>query len=180
MNSLQFRLPGARVLDLFAGSGSLGFEALSRGAETCVFVESARSVVKLIEENARTLTCTDRIKALETEVLHGLHTIVARGPYDIIFCDPPYAEGCEPLLLASLPFHSLLTPDGVFSLEWGRKKSVVDEVPDSIPLPGDPAGRFLKKKREKIYGDSILTNYYLSAVEAESPANPESEVDSHA
>lgn len=153
MNSLQFKIPNCRVLDLFAGSGALGFEALSRGAKDCVFVDLSKSAIKIIETNAKELGCGSRAKILEGNWKNLLHVIEHRGPFDLIFCDPPYAEGLELNLLNELPFKSLLGPDGLFSLEWGKKKSVIDELPEETFL--------LNKVREKNYGDSILTHYQL-------------------
>jgi 16S rRNA (guanine966-N2)-methyltransferase len=163
MNSLQFKLPGARVLDLFAGSGALGFEALSRGAEHCVFLDLSKPAVKVIEENVRDLKCGANVKVLEGNWRALTKVLGARGPFDLVFCDPPYAEGFEIDLLNELPFDRLLAPEGIFSLEWGKKKSVVDELPEETV--------WLEKIREKIYGDSILTHYQLKSgsLQAESP-----------
>lgn len=150
-NSIQFEIPEARVLDLFAGSGSLGFEALSRGAASVVFVESARPVCKLIEKNAAELKVSDRIELVEGAVLERVERMLQRGPFGIVLADPPYAEGWELKLLRELPWDRLLTPGGHFCLEWGTQKSVVAELPDSIGL--------LVKVREKNYGDSVLSTY---------------------
>lgn len=169
MNSIQFDLEGARILDLFAGSGALGFEALSRGAEECVFVELSKSAVKLIEQNAKSLGClpldsklssfkkeNEETAPKKTKILEGdwktLGGAMLRfAPYDFIFCDPPYAEGMEISLLKELSFQDLLKDSGIFTLEWGRKKSVIDELPDEV--------NGLKKIREKVYGDSILSHF---------------------
>jgi 16S rRNA G966 N2-methylase RsmD len=68
-NSIQTIMPGCRVLDLFAGSGALGFEALSRGAESVVFVESSRAALKLIEKNAEILGVTDRVQIVSEPLI---------------------------------------------------------------------------------------------------------------
>jgi 16S rRNA (guanine966-N2)-methyltransferase len=150
-NSLQSHIPEARVLDLFAGSGALGFEALSRGATEIVFVESARNAIKLIEQNAETLEVEDQIHILRDSA-HSITTKLAQfAPFDVILADPPYEEGWELKLLTTWPWSDLLTPDGHFCLEWGLKKSVVTALPDRVP--------FLEKVREKNYGDSVLTTY---------------------
>ena len=80
---------GARVLDLFAGSGSLGIEALSRGAGHVTFVEHAREAAEFIELNLRTLGCADAGTVLESDALAFIRPGV--GPFDLIFADPPYA-----------------------------------------------------------------------------------------
>ncbi len=87
MNRMEF--DGARVLDLFAGSGSLGIEALSRGAGHVTFVEHAREAAEFIELNLRTLGCGDAGTVLESDALSFLRPGV--GPFDLIFADPPYA-----------------------------------------------------------------------------------------
>ena len=150
-NSLQTAIPEARVLDLFAGSGALGFEALSRGATQVVAVEKAKGAVELIRANAQTLRCADRMKVLGGDCEDLWEAMLAAGPFDLVLADPPYAGGFELKLLA-LPFwERLLAPDGLFCLEWGRQKSSVEELPDETP--------FLVKVREKTYGDSVLSTY---------------------
>ena len=82
-------LEGALVLDLFAGSGSLGIEALSRGAARATFVESAPGAAEFIERNLQALGCEDAAEVLETDALALLRT--GAGPWDLVFADPPYA-----------------------------------------------------------------------------------------
>ncbi len=159
-NSLQMTIPGARVLDLFAGSGALGFEALSRGAESVVFVENGRAASKLIERNAAELEVTDRIKLLDCSVEQAARDLAHFGPFDVVLADPPYAEGWELKLLNNFDWSILLNPDGVLVLEWGTQKSQVSELPESAP--------HLVKAREKNYGDSVLTTYRR----AEIPGDP--------
>lgn len=150
-NSLQAAIPGSRILDLFAGSGALGFEGLSRGAVDATFVESAKPAVTLIEKSAKILGVEDRIRVLGDSVDRVLPRLLAAGPFDVVFADPPYAGGWESRLLSELDWEKLLAPAGYFCLEWGTQKSRVDQLPESVP--------FLVKTREKIYGDSVLTTY---------------------
>ena len=150
-NAIQFRVPDARVLDLFSGAGTLGIEALSRGASEAVFVELSKAAVKLLSENINEFKLRDRTQIISESV----ETVVARaktlGPFDIVVADPPYSEGWEDRLLKEMPWEVLLSEGGVFCLEWGRLKSQVKELPDQLP--------FLVKIREKIYGESVLTTY---------------------
>jgi 16S rRNA (guanine966-N2)-methyltransferase len=83
-------LEGCRVLDLYAGSGSLGIEALSRGAAHATFIESNRQAVALLEENLRTLGCEDRSMVLSMDALLALDQM--QKPFGLIFADPPYAS----------------------------------------------------------------------------------------
>lgn len=161
-NSIQMRVGRARVLDLFAGSGALGFEALSRGSESVVFVENARAPLHLIAGNAQELKVTDRVKIISDEISEtpGFWSkLTALGPFDIVLADPPYADGWEMLLLEKAPWEQLLAPEGIFCLEWGLKKSKIAELPEKFP--------FLVKAREKKYGDSVLTTYERQPIEPE-------------
>ncbi len=154
-NSLQSRIAGARVLDLFAGSGSLGFEALSRGAEEVVFVESARQVQKLIHQNSETLGVENKVHVLGESVQSALSKVRVFGPFEIILADPPYEEGWEMKLLTDWPWDELISEGGVLCLEWGLKKSIQSQLPERTP--------FLLKTRERIYGDSVLSTYALES-----------------
>ena len=150
-NSIQVSVPDAQVADLFAGSGSLGFEALSRGAAFVTYVESAASVVKMLEINAAELEVRDRIQIIKEPMERALKKIESLGPFDLILADPPYAAGWEEKLVYETNWETLLRPGGLFCLEWGVQKSQVKELPEKVP--------FLVKVREKNYGDSVLTTY---------------------
>jgi 16S rRNA (guanine966-N2)-methyltransferase len=150
-NSLQLYIPDARVLDLFAGSGALGFEALSRGATHVTFVESNRPAIKIIEKNIETLAVRDEVKILSESVDASFSHLKKFGPFDVVLADPPYEEGWELRLLNEVPWSEILVREGYFCLEWGVQKSEVAELPDEVQC--------LVKVREKNYGDSVLTTY---------------------
>ena len=151
-NSLQMEIPDAKVLDLFSGSGALGFEALSRDAASVVFVESSPVALKVLKENAVTLQLSPpRVEILGQKLPDGVSRLLKWAPFDLVLADPPYAEGWELRLLNEFPWEQLLTVGGKFCLEWGTQKSQVDQLPDETP--------FLKKIREKEYGDSKLTHF---------------------
>ena len=90
----RLRVEGARVLDLFAGSGNLGFEALSRGADSCVFVDNNRTSLGIVEENAALLQCLPQCEIVYDDAL----SFVTRGgrSFDLVFADPPYAFAPTP------------------------------------------------------------------------------------
>jgi 16S rRNA (guanine966-N2)-methyltransferase len=88
-NRIEFE--GARILDLFAGSGSLGIEALSRGAAHATFVENSHDAAEFIELNLRTLGCAEAALVLETDALGFVRP--GCGQFDLVFADPPYAFG---------------------------------------------------------------------------------------
>ncbi len=96
-NRLGAWIPGARVLDLYAGSGALGLEALSWGAERVTLVENDRRAVQAIRQNVRNLGMTDRTLILartaETAIAHAIRD---QDRYDLILCDPPWREGLSP------------------------------------------------------------------------------------
>jgi 16S rRNA (guanine966-N2)-methyltransferase len=107
-------LDGERVLDLFAGSGSLGIEALSRGAAHAVFVERSRSAAQVLLRNLGELELgPDRAEVRRTDVWSALRTAHRRGElYDLVFVDPPYrlAAGFAPRLAQELP--AVIVPGG--------------------------------------------------------------------
>lgn len=119
-SSLGERVVGARVLDLFAGTGALGIEALSRGAESALFVEEKRAAVAVIEKNFIRAKLRGRVRP--QEVFAFLEAPRAGERFDLIFADPPYERtkaGGEftRLLLDNEPLRDLLEPDGIFILE---------------------------------------------------------------
>lgn len=110
MSIVQPELPGARVLDLYAGSGALGLEALSRGAESADFVDVAPAAIKAIRENGTTLGALDRMRIHRGEALRHAQKLEA-GAFDIAFADPPYNLGMAPRLAAQwlrVPFANIL------------------------------------------------------------------------
>src|SRR6187397_1353436 len=119
-SSLGEAIIGARVLDLFAGTGALGIEALSRGAASVVFVENDRRAVAVIEKNLAHTRLTGAIHALD--VFTYLDRLAAPESFDIIFADPPYAKApgerdFAPELLSGTNLRRALKPDGIFVLE---------------------------------------------------------------
>jgi 16S rRNA (guanine966-N2)-methyltransferase len=119
-SSLGDFIIGARVLDLFAGSGALGIEALSRGAASATLVESDRRAVAAIERNLAKTQLPGDVRALD--VFAFLDRCGAAAAYDLIIADPPYAKtpgerDFTPELLGSEPLRLALAPGGLFILE---------------------------------------------------------------
>ena len=123
-NILQNRLSlrGARVLDLFAGSGSLGFEALSRGAARVVFVDDWQGATKVIEENSSLLQCEDRCEIIKADVYRFLRH--AEGQYDLVFVDPPYRLQSAPDLPHKILEKGLLSPLGLIIMEHAARTKI--------------------------------------------------------
>ncbi len=119
-NMLQNRLQlhGAHVLDLFAGTGSLGFEAISRGAANTVFVESSNNVVRTIQKNIDLLKCDERAEVIQLDALYYLNSCGEK--FNLIFADPPYAFE-QTKELPSLIFQkNLLNNDGLLIIEHSK------------------------------------------------------------
>jgi 16S rRNA (guanine966-N2)-methyltransferase len=139
MSILAAELPGARVLDLFAGSGALGLEALSRGAARAVFVENAPRSLRALQANVAALGAGPRAEVVRGDALRYVAGLAPRS-FDLAFADPPYGTGAAEALVqrfAEVPFAALL------AVEHGPR--------DVLPaLPG---------ARERRYGDTYLTFY---------------------
>lgn len=119
-NKLQDKIVGATFLDLFAGVGAMGLEALSRGARFATFVEKERPVFGLIKKNAENLGCQDRCRFVQGDVLK--FCAQEKGQYDIIFADPPYGLRRGTQFLSEELIESigpLLQEGGDFFLEEG-------------------------------------------------------------
>jgi 16S rRNA (guanine966-N2)-methyltransferase len=101
-NWLQPKLPGARVLDLFAGSGALGLEALSRGAREALLVERDPLLAANLEQAAARLHAGDTARIVRADVLALLRAPL-HGPFDVVFLDPPFEAGLWAPVLAALP-----------------------------------------------------------------------------
>lgn len=166
LNSIQFFVPDAKVLDLFSGSGALGFEALSRGAESVIFVESQREAIQCLKINAAELGVESQIQIFQQDVWSWLKTPPSFS-FDLIFADPPYSKGYEERLLLQCPWRQLLAPSGRFCLEWSPQKGAQTELPQS-------AGG-LVKLREKSYGETVLSTYAFPEAQEGGPEMPKSE-----
>jgi len=146
MGALHHRLADARVLDLFAGTGALGLEALSRGAAYAEFVERGRSTARVLEANIRSLGAEGTTRVIHGEALKHVEKLEAQA-FDLAVADPPYGKGLEVELFerfAAQPFASEL---------WVEHRTR-DPVPQ---LPG------LVQRR---YGDTTLSHLFASDLTA--------------
>jgi 16S rRNA (guanine966-N2)-methyltransferase len=117
-------ISGARVLDLFAGTGALGIEALSRGADALVAVESDRSVAALLRDNVAHVGFAERTQIHAQPVLAVLERLPADAPFDLVLVDPPYREGLVAPALEVLAARGLLAPNGFVLIEHARVEQV--------------------------------------------------------
>jgi len=161
MDTLMPRLPGARVLDLFAGAGGVGLEALSRGAAHATFVERDSRAVEALRRNVETLGVAAYARIERADVRTALDRLARAGAvFDIVFLDPPYDE-------------DLVTP----ALEWLGASATV--VPDALVIaqhltkqaPAETFGR-LRAYRTRRFGETTLT--FFRAGGYDSPSVSES------
>lgn len=120
-------LEGARVIDAFAGSGALGFEAISRGAAFCLFVETDAAARGCIRDNVEAfqLFGNTRIHRRSATDL-GLKPAGLGAPFDLVFMDPPYGQGLVPLALEQLVSGQWLSPDALVVAEIGSDEAELD------------------------------------------------------
>jgi 16S rRNA (guanine966-N2)-methyltransferase len=116
-NRIDFE--GIAVLDIFAGSGSLGFEALSRGAARVTFVEESEEAIGFLEENARALDCEDAVEILQMDAMGIL--AARHGSYDLVFADPPYAYEHTQKIPGLLFEHGMIRPGGYLLIEHSKE-----------------------------------------------------------
>ena len=144
---------GSRVLDLFAGTGSLGIEALSRGAASCVFADSSRASLRLINANLEHCAVEEDTKVLPGDFRKVLLKLSARiedgleEKFDIILLDPPYGKGLLTEAIELISDGNILSEGGTIIAEHRKE----EELPDTI-------GRY-KKEKDRRYGIVKLSIY---------------------
>lgn len=141
-NIIQFDIEGRRVLDLFAGTGQLGIECLSRGASSAVFVDQSREAVKIVKENLKACGLTGTV--VQADALSFLRTC---GKFDIIFVDPPYDSDLYESVLNTVNSIDILSDGGIIICESRRERA--------LPEMTAP----YKKRREYTYGKVKLCIY---------------------
>ena len=146
-SALQFDIEGRRVLDLFAGSGQLGLEALSRGAESCTFVDASEASLNLVRKNLENTALSDKAKVVRSD--YAAFAAASRDMFDIVFLDPPYSAGLlMPAVKAVLP---LMSDYGV----------IVCEHPPEVKLDEETGGFKIAKAYR--YGKVLVTVYRKGA-----------------
>jgi 16S rRNA (guanine966-N2)-methyltransferase len=124
-NILGAAVAEARVLDLFAGTGALGIEALSRGAAAAVFVEDQPSALKGLRRNLETLGLLERSQVLPLPVAAALRQLAARRePFGLVFLDPPYGGGAASATLKALAASGLILPQAWVVAEHSRRETL--------------------------------------------------------
>ena len=118
-------LPESKILDLFAGSGALGIEALSRGAAFVTFVDNDRTSLDLVKQNLKIINSPQNISL---KCINSLHFQDSTNQYDIIFIDPPYKKGLIIPALINIHVHDLLADNGIIIVESAAEEKI--EFPD--------------------------------------------------
>ena len=123
-NIIQFEIEGRRILDLFAGTGQLGIEALSRGAASCVFVDESNAAIKIVGENVKSCGFEKQAEILRSDA----QSAVARlGKFDVILLDPPYDTDLLNTVLSKIIEFDILKVNGIILCE-SRAEAVLPEV----------------------------------------------------
>lgn len=135
------RLPGARFLDLYAGTGAIGFEAASRGASQVVCVEGHRETAQIIRDAVQHLGIADVVSVVAAPVDRALYRL--EGTFDVVYADPPYVQGVPLQMFRLLLERALLAPDAVVVFEHAAK-TILPQIPG------------YRSVREEVYGDVAL------------------------
>ncbi len=151
---LQKFPPGEKVLDLFAGTGALGIEALSRGARRAVFVEENARSGAALRKNIEACRLSDQSELIDREAQNGLKILEERGDsFDLIFLDPPYGKGLACRTLQALSRSSLIAPDTLIVAEHSPDEDLAS-VPSLERIDWRKYGRtevsFFRLKKNKI------------------------------
>jgi 16S rRNA (guanine966-N2)-methyltransferase len=141
---------GFRVLDLFAGTGALGIEALSRGAQRVLFVDNSSESLKLIRRNLALCGYESEGTVLKKDLTRGLPAIDGLGQgggVDLVFADPPYRKGCILPILSELSVSSFLSSRATIVVEAGKE----EHLPDTVGT--------ISLAKTRVYGDTKICIY---------------------
>lgn len=148
--SSRIDFAGMRVLDICAGTGSLGIEALSRGAASCCFIECNVAVKVILEKNVLVSGCQQQSVIMNMDAVKALHISAGRGQcYDLVFFDPPYDSELYLRILETLDSPGLLAPDSIVVAECSVRKHLAGSY-----------GR-LKRFDRRVYGETALELFTL-------------------
>jgi 16S rRNA (guanine(966)-N(2))-methyltransferase RsmD len=132
-NILGARILEADLLDLFAGTGSIGIEALSRGAKSVVFADNNRQSIQLLKENLKILPPEENVRICQTTASQCMEMLAReKADFDLIFLDPPFEEGLLPETMAGILRNHLLREDGILIVEHSSRLTV--EGPGFTPF----------------------------------------------
>lgn len=149
-NILQGYIPDSIVLDLFAGTGNLGLEALSRGCKKAVFVEKNPHVARILNKNRRNLGCMDQSQVICDDVFHAIKHLSGKEKFDVIFADPPYNTGLDVKILNAIAESDVMGSCCIIMLEHASRTYLPDEV------------GVIRKIQSRKYGNTGISIYRKS------------------
>lgn len=166
-NMIQLYVLDAKVLDLFAGSGALGIEALSRGAAECCFVDGQRDSIQVISDNLAKTKLTAGSSVLSMDYQRALTTFKGQGKtFDLIFLDPPYKKGLAGEALRLIEKEDLLSPRGLIIVEQDHRETLTTSEEQYLLWKekkyGNTIIRILKKNPESSPGGGSVEKRNLS------------------
>ena len=145
-NIIQSRIPGSTVLDAFAGTGNLGLEAWSRGAEKVFYFDKSRESLKLVRANVEKARAGDAVTLIHTDAVNGLAMMAQQGKaFDVIFSDPPYDKGLNRKVVEALEKWPVLKEGGLLVLEHSLEEDPADYLPQGTEF------------RQEKYGDTKIS-----------------------
>ena len=147
-NVLREEVEGKRVLDLFAGAGSLGIEALSRGAQWVTFVDASSQSINILKKNLKNLNLKSKSTVLRLDGLRALNKL--KQNFQIIFADPPYLKGFVQRIIDSVAQSEVLEKNGILILEHHKK--------EALSLPEEK----LSVLKQKKFGDTVISFFLKS------------------
>lgn len=145
-NIIQSRIPGSTVLDAFAGTGNLGLEAWSRGAEQIVYFDKSRESLKLVKANVEKARAREQVTLIHTDAVNGMAMMSRQGKvFDVIFSDPPYNKGLNRKVVEALEKWPVLKAGGLLVLEHSLEEDPADYLPQGTEF------------RQEKYGDTKIS-----------------------
>ncbi|MGI6092971.1 MAG: 16S rRNA (guanine(966)-N(2))-methyltransferase RsmD [Veillonellaceae bacterium] len=139
-------IANTNVLDLFAGTGNLGLEALSRGAASALFIDKSSASVNLVRDNIDLTKFNDRAVVLKSDVFYGLDWLIKENKrFELIFCDPPYNKGLVEMVLTKIDTSNILSVEGIIVVEHSNHEQIRGEFNQ------------LKVKRTEKYGETLVS-----------------------
>lgn len=126
-SSIQFEVENRRVLDLFAGSGQMGLEALSRGADRATFIDSSREAMEVVKHNAKSTGFDDKCHYLVSDWRNYIRKVSGKEKFDLVFIDPPYSMECCADAAAYLAEREVIIPGALVVMESGTEEPSSDD-----------------------------------------------------
>ncbi len=151
-NMLMYDVADAYCVDLFAGTGNLGLEALSRGAKHCLFADNDRTSISFIKKNIMTCGATEKSRVIAGDYMKALRSLTQKA--DIFFIDPPYASSLYVKSLEAIQSLDLLSDEGIIVTEHDKQEIMPDRVGSLV------------KFKEKRYGKILVSMYCVDGEDA--------------